>query len=85
MPPKLPLLKGKAALYAPDGGELLYTMNPSDHVRLSENGLDVSPIRNYDYFRWSDGLICFSNETVHEIIDKLELYFDITIAPSAER
>ena len=73
------LLEGKAALYTPDGGELLYTMNPADHVILSENDLRVSPIMNYDYFRWSEGLICFSNETVREIFDKLELYFDTTI------
>ncbi len=79
------LLKGKAALYTPDGGELLYTMNPTDHVRLSDNGLNVSTIRNYDYFRWSEGLICFNNETVRDIFDKLELYFDITIDVERER
>lgn len=79
------LLKGKAALYSPDGGELICVMNPAEHVRLSERGVSVAEIKNYDYFRWSEGLICFNNEAVRDIFEKLELYFDITIDVEREK
>jgi len=73
------LLKGRVSLQKPEGGEALYTMSPGDCAEWSEGKLNVSPIRSYDYFRWSEGLLCFNNETVREIIRKLELYYDITI------
>lgn len=41
--------------------------------------LSVSSIKNYDYFKWREGLICFDNETVEDIMRKLELYYDIRI------
>lgn len=73
------LLKGTVSLLSPSGSLPLYTMNPNDYVEWSDNRLQVSTVKNHDYFRWSEGLICFNNETVGEIIKKLEFYYDIAI------
>lgn len=46
----------------------------------AENGqLKTSPITQYDYFLWKDGLICFDDNTINELFEKLQLYFDVKI------
>ncbi|MDR0543026.1 MAG: FecR family protein [Dysgonamonadaceae bacterium] len=37
------------------------------------------PIKNYDYFEWINGLICFDDEPAEQIIHKLEIYYDTKI------
>lgn len=51
------------------------------HTRTyKKNGkLIKDKIWNYDYLLWKDGIICFDDEPVDEIINKLELYYDIRI------
>lgn len=56
-----------------------YGMKEKEHVRLEDNKLITGNISDYDYFRWKEGLICFNNESVARIIDKLKLYYDIDI------
>ena len=48
-------------------------------IHLSDNKLIINNITDYDYFRWKEGLICFNNESVATIIEKLKLYYDINI------
>lgn len=56
-----------------------YTMNVNERVTLDKNKLEISGIHDFDYFKWKEGLLCFNNETVSTIIEKLQLYFDIKI------
>lgn len=72
------LLKGRVEV-KPTYGKQAYVMKANEQARLNGNKLQVYPIRNYDYFKWKEGLICFDNETVEKIVDKLELYFDVTV------
>lgn len=45
-----------------------------------ENGqVRITPITQYNTYRWKEGLLCFDNNTISEIFEKLELYFDVTI------
>ena len=73
------LLKGVVSLQSVGDGSEVYRMKPNDQIRFSDNQLHVSTIKDPDYFRWREGLICFNNETVGDIIKKLELYYDIRI------
>jgi ferric-dicitrate binding protein FerR (iron transport regulator) len=41
--------------------------------------LYVSRIKDYDYFKWREGLICFNNETVEVILEKLQKFYDVQI------
>lgn len=72
------LLRGCVELSSPRLASR-YRMKEKEHVRLQDNKLVVSGIPDYDYFRWKEGIICFNNESVEEIIRKLELYYDIDI------
>lgn len=56
-----------------------YRMKEKEHVKLHDNKLIIENIADYDYFRWKEGLICFNNESVATIIEKLKLYYDIDI------
>ena len=56
-----------------------YRMKEKEHIILQNNKLISKDISDYDYFRWKEGLICFNNESVATIIEKLKLYYDIDI------
>lgn len=75
---EISLLKGSVELSLPDLSQT-YKMKPKEHVRLSDSGLLVSTIEDYTYFKWKEGLICFNNESVGHIIEKLQLYYDVKI------
>jgi ferric-dicitrate binding protein FerR (iron transport regulator) len=72
------LLKGNVAL-KPVGSDRIRRMNPGECVRWNDGAFSASAIDNYDYFRWKEGVLCFDNATVGSILEKLELYFDVSI------
>ncbi|MDY3070312.1 MAG: FecR domain-containing protein [Parabacteroides sp.] len=56
-----------------------FRLNPDEQL-VSRNGeVRVSHISDYNYFKWKEGLLCFENESIKELMDKLELYYDIKI------
>ena len=72
------LLRGCIELSSPSLSST-YKVKEKEHVKLKDNKLIVNNITDYDYFRWKEGLICFNNESVATIIEKLKLYYDIDI------
>lgn len=51
-----------------------------DNIAYTEDGkLKTAPLIDKNFLLWKDGIIYFDNETVLEIMKKLELYFDIKI------
>ena len=72
------LLRGCIELSSPSLSST-YKVKEKEHVKLKDNKLIVNNITDYDYFRWKEGLICFNNESVATIIEKLKLYDDIDI------
>ena len=72
------LLRGCIELSSPNLSST-YRMKEKEHIKLKNNKLIINNITDYDYFRWKEGLICFNNESVSTIIEKLKLYYDINI------
>lgn len=72
------LLRGCIELSSPSLSST-YKVKEKEYVKLKDNKLIVNNITDYDYFRWKEGLICFNNESVATIIEKLKLYYDIDI------
>jgi len=56
-----------------------YTMTENEQINLNNGKLHTSQIADHDYFKWKEGLLCFRNETVSDMIEKLQLYYDIKI------
>lgn len=77
---EIALLKGAVDL-KPSGSASFkkYAMKVNEQFTLNNNETEIIQINDYDYFKWKDGLLCFTNETVETIIGKLQLYFDIKI------
>jgi ferric-dicitrate binding protein FerR (iron transport regulator) len=75
---EIALLKGSVVLN-PVGSDVSHRMNVHEHVLWKDSAFTSSTIRNYDYFRWKDGIICFDEAPVGSIVKKLELYFDVKI------
>lgn len=78
VPVHVSLLRGCIELQSPALSKS-YRMNEKEQVRLQDGKLIVGKIDDFDYFKWKEGLLCFNNESVESIIDKLRLYFDIEI------
>ncbi|MDR1202916.1 MAG: FecR domain-containing protein [Tannerellaceae bacterium] len=76
--PEVTLLNGSVEVKA-KGISVPYTMNVNEQLRLEDGKLYVSPITQFDYFKWKEGILCFHNESVESIMKKLELYFDVRI------
>lgn len=75
---KVALLRGSIELQSP----LLsknYRMSEKEQVWLEGKKFLVDNIEDYDYFKWKEGLLCFNNESVGSIIEKLRLYYDTHI------
>ncbi|MDR2469499.1 MAG: FecR family protein [Tannerella sp.] len=59
--------------------EQLVSLMP-DHQAVEQNGrLVVTPITDYDIYRWRDGLICFKETDFITLTKRLEKYYGIRI------
>lgn len=61
------------------GGRQL-VLRPSQMAALQRDGsLKVSPIADYNVYRWREGIICFRDESFANIMKKFEKYYDVEI------
>ena len=72
------LLKGSVLLESSRLREP-HSMKPGEMVYFKDGQYYSGLIQNPDYFKWKEGLICFQNEPISDIMDKLSLYFDVKI------
>lgn len=78
---KISLLRGGVELEATDASDT-YRMKQGEQIRFEEGKYVSSKIADMDYFKWKEGLLCFSNQPIGEILDKLSLYYDVKIGVS---
>lgn len=72
------LLNGSVRIESADHMENIL-LEPHKKAYAENGQLKTSPITQYDYFLWKDGLICFDDNTINELFEKLQLYFDVKI------
>lgn len=72
------LLNGSVRIESADHRENIL-LEPHKKAYAENGQLKTSPITQYDYFLWKDGLICFDDNTINELFEKLQLYFDVKI------
>lgn len=75
---ELALLKGSVELL-PSKRSNPYRMKAGEQILLKDGKYLSSNIEDTDYFKWKEGLLCFRDQPISEIIDKLSLYFDVKI------
>lgn len=54
-------------------------LKPNESVTVSEGKMQVKPLSSPDHFLWKEGIYCFENETLLDIIARLERYYDVKI------
>jgi transmembrane sensor len=72
------LLEGAVEVLKP-GSSTGFMLKPDEQVYHKEGKIFVSSIRNMDHFLWREGILSFDNATFTELVNKLELYFDLKI------
>lgn len=72
------LLKGAVELVSKSFSST-YKMKPGEQVRFMSGKYVSSQINDMDYFKWKEGLLCFTNLPIEEMIKKLCLYYDVRI------
>ena len=60
-------------------------IKPNERIFEERNQLVKSPIMHMNHFLWKDGIISFNNESFTDIVNKLELYFDLKIEVKNEK
>lgn len=54
-------------------------IKPDERIFQENNSLVIAPIIHPNHFLWKEGIISFNDESFPEIVNKLELYFDLKI------
>jgi ferric-dicitrate binding protein FerR (iron transport regulator) len=72
------LIKGSVEIISPDKAQNI-TLSPGNRAYENDNRLMTGVIPDYDHFLWKKGIISFDNERVEDILNQLQLYYDIEI------
>lgn len=73
------LLEGSVEVYAPSSADKPVRLIPNTYIYLENDMLKRKKIEHRSYFLWREGLICFYDATVGDMIAKLQLYYDVKI------
>lgn len=71
------LIEGKVKIQS---GDNEYYLSPDQIASCNADGtISISPITNYDHFRWKEGIISVQNESFMQIMRKFEKFYGIKI------
>lgn len=73
------LIQGKVRVKSPTDEKTSLILLPNYKTTLQNGRLVVSKIEDYNVYRWKEGLYCFKNKPLTEILENLERYYDIRI------
>jgi transmembrane sensor len=73
------LVEGSLMVYDEQTPEANVTLKSNEQVIVKDGKMVIGEIQNPDYFRWKEGIYTFENERLLDIIEKLQLYYDVEI------
>lgn len=79
------LLKGSVEIWKPGSDVGTLRLDPNTMVSLKKNKLVKGRIREPDYFLWREGLLCFHNISVRDMMEKLKLYYGVDIVVNNQK
>lgn len=79
------LLKGTVEVFTPNAADKTMQLEPNTKATLQGNKLIKGQITDSDYFMWREGLLCFNNISVRDMIEKLKLYYGVDIVVNNTR
>lgn len=73
------LVEGSVEVYMSGSEKPLVQLSKNEYLNIA-NGTSVKGnVRSTDFLRWREGLYCFDDMSFRQILDKLELYYDVDI------
>ena len=79
------LLEGAVEILVPGSNNSGMRLEPNTMASLRGNRLVKGRIKEADYFLWREGLLCFNNISVRDMIEKLKLYYGVDIVVNNTR
>lgn len=73
------LLEGAVEILVPGSNNGGMKLEPNTMASLKGNRLVKGRMKESDYFLWREGLLCFNNISVRDMIEKLKLYYGVDI------
>jgi ferric-dicitrate binding protein FerR (iron transport regulator) len=73
------LVEGSLKVYNKESPKASVTLKPNEQLVVRDEKMYLGEIQNTDYFLWKDGIYAFENERLIDIIEKLQLYYDVKI------
>lgn len=73
------LLKGTVEVFKQGEANKIIKLEPNTRARLKGNKILIEKIQELNYFMWREGVLCFNNISVKDMIEKLELYYGVDI------
>jgi len=73
------LIEGSVKIFEKLNEKNTVILKPNEQVTIRGNQMTVGNIINSDHLLWKEGIYCFQNERLIDIIEKLQLYYDIKI------
>ena len=74
------LMQGKVKVASPSNETQSVILAPNQKTTLENGKLTVSNIDDYNMYRWKEGLYCFRDKPLADIMKDLEKYFDLSIS-----
>mgnify|MGYP005803465745 FL=1 len=79
------LLEGAVEILVPGSNNSGMRLEPNMMASLKGNRLVKGRIKEADYFLWREGLLCFNDISVRDMIEKLKLYDGVDIVVNNTR
>lgn len=79
------LLEGAVEILVPGSNNSGMRLEPNMMASLKGNRLVKGRIKEADYFLWREGLLCFNDISVRDMIEKLKLYYGVDIVVNNPR
>ena len=79
------LLEGAVEILVPGSNNSGMRLEPNMMASLKGNRLVKGRIKEDDYFLWREGLLCFNDISVRDMIEKLKLYYGVDIVVNNTR
>lgn len=73
------LLKGSVEIYRPQSKDVAVRLEPNTKVSIQNEKFVKADIGETSRFLWREGMLCFSNISVKQMLEKVELYYGVSI------
>lgn len=73
------LLEGSVEVFLKNNPEASVVLSPNEQITIEKGKMQLSEIEYPEMLLWKEGIYCFENEELENIVRQLELYYDVKI------